>query len=112
MTSLPAGGISIPGVDKQTNVTLPQYYAAQEAVGAQRFNAKNSELDSVISQLGYDEKMKQWAMANPALAQREYARMLQRNAQTGAPASAPAPAENKVISGQSLPGNVIDYPVG
>jgi hypothetical protein len=62
------------------DLSLSDYYTAQNVVGQGRFNQQNEEIDTVMNQLGYDEKMREWALANPMLAQREYARMNARQA--------------------------------
>lgn len=55
---------------------LSDYYTAQSLMGQQIFNEQSSGLEQIFKDLGYDENMKKWALANPMLAQREYAKML------------------------------------
>lgn len=64
--------------DKEVKPKLSDYYQAQQLIGQQLFNQNSTSLDQVIKELGYNDDLKTWALANPALAQREYAKMLKQ----------------------------------
>jgi hypothetical protein len=80
MSTAPNVAFAAPGMTAPVDLSLSDYYTAQNVVGQGRFNQQNEEIDTVMNQLGYDEKMREWALANPMLAQREYARMNARQA--------------------------------
>lgn len=101
-TSAPLSFKTIGG--KQIEPSLSDYYGAQAAYGRQTFKQGAPGLDQVMQQLGYDENMQKWALANPMLAQREYAKLLAK----GTPSIAAPSSQPSSPPGMGLKGNWID----
>jgi hypothetical protein len=75
--------ITPQGWSEEFKPSLSDYYQAQETVGSTTFNPSNSqfnqsEFDRITGELGYNDNLKTWAKANPMLAQREYAKLLEK----------------------------------
>ena len=72
-----AGMTSLPTAFTPTGATqaasLKDYYGAQQLQGS-------ANLGTIINAMGYTGDMEKWAQANPALAQREYAKKFGMNA--------------------------------
>lgn len=88
--------------DKEVKPKLSDYYQAQQLIGQQIFNQNSTSLDQVIKELGYNDDLKTWALANPALAQREYAKMLKQQG-SSIPAIPAIPSSAQNIAGQTAP---------
>jgi hypothetical protein len=100
------------GWSEEFKPSLSDYYQAQETVGSTTFNPSNSqfnqsEFDRVTGELGYNDNLKTWAKANPMLAQREYAKLLERQGPGAQSNSSLVTSSEETASASSN-----DYPSG